>query len=113
MVAHPDVTVICGRPECLDEGRQIVKDPTLLVEVMSSSTEDHDRGKKATFYRFLSSLQEFLLVRQEPVFVEHTWRLPDGTWQIILHQEMEALVELQSIGVSLPVALVYEDLAGY
>ena len=85
----------------------------MVVEVLSPSTEDYDRGKKGTFYRLLPSLQEFLLVGQEPVFVEHYRRLPDGTWQIILHQEMDALVDLRSIGVALPVASIYEDLDQY
>jgi Uma2 family endonuclease len=83
------------------------------VEVLSPSTEDYDRGKKATLYRLLPSLQEFLLVGQDPVFVEHNRRLPDGTWQIILHQEMESTVDLQSIGVELSIASIYEDLGKY
>lgn len=113
MIAYPDVTVVCGEPEFLDARRDVIRNPTVVVEVLSPSTEDYDRGKKATFYRLLPSLQEFLLVGQEPVFVEHYRRLPDGTWQIILHQEMDALVDLRSIGVALPVASIYEDLDQY
>jgi Uma2 family endonuclease len=113
MIAYPDVTVVCGEPEFLDGKRDVVKNPTVVVEVLSPSTEDYDRGKKATFYRLLPSLQEFLLVGQEPVFVEHNRRLGDGTWQIILFQELEAVIRLDSIGVELPVAVIYEDLEWY
>lgn len=112
-IAYPDVTVVCGDPEFLDSKSDVVKNPTVVVEVLSPSTEDYDRGKKATLYRLLPSLQEFLLVGQEPVFVEHNRRLPDGTWQIILHQEMGDTVDLQSIGVDLPVSAIYEDLDRY
>jgi Uma2 family endonuclease len=112
-IAYPDVTVVCGDPEFLDARNDVVKNPSVVVEVLSPSTEDYDRGKKATLYRLLPSLQEFLLVGQDPVFVEHNRRLPDGTWQIILHQEMESTVDLQSIGVELSIASIYEDLGKY
>lgn len=113
MIAYPDVTVVCGAPEFLDAKKDVVKNPTVVVEVLSPSTEDYDRGRKAALYRLLPSLQEFLLVGQEPVFVEQNRRLPDGTWQIILHQDMMSRVDLQSIGVTLPVAAIYEDLDQY
>lgn len=113
MIAYPDVTVVCGEPEFLDARRDVVKNPTVLVEVLSPSTENCDRGGKATFYRLLPSLREFLLIGQEPVFIEHNRRLEDGTWQVIIRQEMDAVIHLESIGVELPVAEIYEDIERY
>ena len=113
MIAYPDVTVVCGEPVFLDEKRDVVKNPSFVVEVLSPSTEDFDRGKKTTFYRLLPSMQEFLLVGQEPVFIEQNRRLPDGTWQVILHQDPQAVIHLESLGVELPVAAVYADLEWY
>jgi Uma2 family endonuclease len=113
LIAYPDVTVVCGPPAFQDSGRQIVSNPTVLVEVISPSSEDYDRGVKGTLYRFVPSLREFLLVDQIRTSVEHFQRLPDGTWQIIHHQDMDSTVDLQSIGVELPIALIYEDLGKY
>lgn len=113
MIAYPDVTVVCGEPDFLDARRDVLKNPTVLVEVLSPSTENYDRGKKGTFYRLLPSLREFLLIGQEPVFIEHNRRLPDGTWQVIIRQEMDAVINLESIGVELPVAEIYEDIERY
>jgi len=113
MIAYPDVTVVCGEPDFLDSRRDVLKNPKVLVEVLSPSTENYDRGKKATYYRLLPSLQEFLLVEQEPVFVEHNRRMDDGTWQVIICQEAESVIRLSSIGVELPVAVIYEEIEQY
>ena len=113
MIAYPDITVVCGKPDFLDAKRDVVKNPILLVEVLSPSTKSYDRGKKATHYRLLPSLQEFLLVEQEPVFIEHHRRMADGTWQVIICREADALIRLDWIRVDLPVAMIYEDLELY
>jgi len=113
LIAYPDVTVVCGKPEFLDSKRDVLKNPTVLVEVLSPSTKNYDRGEKATSYRLLPSLQEFLLVGQDPVFIEHNRRQEDGTWQVIICQEADAVIRLDSIGVELPVAIIYGDLEGY
>ncbi len=113
LISYPDVTVVCGPPEFMDGKRDVIKNPTLVVEVLSPSTEDYDRGKKATFYRLMPALREFLLIGQEPVFIEQNRRLPDGTWQIILHQDLQGTIRLESIGAELSVAGVYQDLDWY
>lgn len=78
MIAYPDVTVVCGDPEFLDHKRDVLNNPTILVEVLSPSTKNYDRGEKATRYRLLTSLREFLLIGQDPVFIEHNRRLTMG-----------------------------------
>ena len=113
MIAYPDVTVVCGEPEFLDSKRDVLKNPALVVEVLSPSTRGYDRGEKANYYRLLPSLREFLLVGQVPVFIEHNRRLDDGTWQTIICQDADAVIRLDSIGVELPVAIIYGDLEGY
>jgi Uma2 family endonuclease len=110
LITYPDVTVVCGKPEYTDEKRDTVANPTLLIEVLSPSTEAHDRGKKANLYRFIPSLLEFLLINQCPVEIDHYRRLPDGTWQIVALREMSDSVQLDSLGCSFPVAEVYEGI---
>jgi Uma2 family endonuclease len=108
LIAYPDVTVVCAPPEFTDNKRDTLTNPTVLVEVLSPSTRNYDRGEKAGLFRQMPSLREFLLVDQEPVFVEHYRRLADGTWQIIVHREAGDIVRLDSIGCQLPIADVYE-----
>ncbi len=113
MIAYPDVTIVCGDPEFLDSRRDIIRNPTVLVEVLSPSTRNYDRGEKATLYRLMTSLREFLLVGQDPVFVEHNRRLGDGTWQILIYQTMTEEIRLDSIGCVLPVAEIYTNIEKY
>lgn len=107
LITYPDVTVVCGKPEYTDEKRDTVTNPRLLVEVLSPSTEAHDRGKKADLYRFIPSLCEFLLIGQSPVVVDHFRRFPDGTWQIIALREMSDVLRLDSLDCSFPVTEIY------
>jgi Uma2 family endonuclease len=71
---------ICGPPIFEDETRDVVENPTLIVEVLSESTERYDRGDKFTRYRTLGTLEDYILVSQTTVLVEHYHRLSDGTW---------------------------------
>ena len=83
------------------------------MEIFEPVTEDFDRGRKAAWYRMVPSLREFLLIGVDPVFVEQNRRMADGTWQVILHQENDAVIKLRSIGVELPVSVIYEHLEWY
>ena len=67
---YPDVTVVCGAPELADEHMDILLNPTVLIEVLSDSTERYDRGRKAENYRRIDSLQEYLLVDQTQPRIE-------------------------------------------
>ena len=107
LITYPDLTVVCGKPEYADGKRDTVTNPTLLVEVLSPSTESHDRGRKADLYRFIPSLREFLLIGQSPVLIDHYRRMPDGTWQIVAVREMSEVLELESLGCQFPVTEVY------
>ena len=113
MIAYPDVTIVCGDPEFLDSKRDVIKNPTVMVEVLSPSTKNHDRGEKATLYRLMPSVQEFLLVGQDPVFVEYNRRLADGTWQIIIYQALSDEIRLDSIRCTLPVSEIYSNIEKY
>jgi Uma2 family endonuclease len=77
---YPDVTVICG-PAVFQRGtNDVITNPSILVEVLSSSTEEYDRGLKWTGYQTIGSLTDYLLVAQAEVRVEHYRRNADGSW---------------------------------
>ena len=68
---YPDLSIICGETQ-FDDGRQdTFVNPTVLIEVLSDSTEAYDRGKKTEFYRTIPSLREYLLIAQDRLHVEH------------------------------------------
>ena len=76
--AYPDVTVVCGEAQFGGEEREVLLNPTLIVEVLSPSTEAWDRGGKFEQYRQRESLQEYLLIAQDRPHVERYARQSNG-----------------------------------
>ncbi len=103
---YADAFVLCGPPVFEDDTRDVVQNPTVIVEVLSDSTERYDRGDKFENYRTLATFVEYVLVSQTGVLVEHFHRLPDGTWLYRALGPGELLV-LSSLGCEIPVDRLY------
>jgi Uma2 family endonuclease len=108
LYTYPDVTVVCGEPRFDDSELDTLLNPTLLIEVLSPTTEGYDRGKKFAHYRTFDSLQEYVLVAQEEVRVELFARQVDGHWLLSEASRLDASISLASIGCELRLADVYE-----
>ncbi len=108
LYAYPDISVVCGTPQYTDETPRTLLNPTVIVEVLSPSTEAYDRGTKSQHYRELASLQEYLLIAQDSYRVEHYVRQHNGQWLLSDVVGIDATLELASIGCTLSLADVYE-----
>ena len=108
MYTYPDAIVVCGEPQFLDETRDTLLNPTLIVEVLSPSTEFYDRVRKFEHYSSVESVTEYLLVASERVRAELYTRQPDGRWLLTTASRMEDSLDLQSVGVHLALADLYE-----
>jgi Uma2 family endonuclease len=105
---YPDVTVVCGRLETDADDPHAIVNPVVLVEVLSDSTEGHDRGEKAAHYRHIPTLREYVFVSQRHPRVEVHRRNPAGRWELF-EFEAGAAAELSSLGCSIRVDEVYRD----
>lgn len=105
---YPDVSVVCGPPEFGAGGR--LSNPSLLVEVLSPSTERFDRGEKFALYRSLPSLTDYLLVSSGAPRVEHYRRGEGGLWLYRVVEGLAAELELPNQGMRLSLAGLYEGL---
>ena len=105
---YPDVVVICGEPHFEDDVFDILLNPTVIIEVLSPSTEVYDRGEKFSHYRQLQSLQEYILVSQDKVCVEHYVRQTEQ-WVLTDFQRLEQRLPLMSIQCELPLQEIYEN----
>jgi Uma2 family endonuclease len=114
LYTYPDVVVVCGERRYLDERRDTLLNPSLLIEVLSPSTEAYDRGRKFESYRSIESLSEYLLVASDRVHVDLYTRQPDGRWLLTSASRLEDSLDLQSAGFRLALAELYEkvDLPG-
>lgn len=107
---YPDLSVVCGRRQTAADDDQALTNPTVIFEVLSDTTEGSDRGEKWAHYQRLESLREYVLVSQHAPVVEVFRRTDDGGWRYASHREGE--VELASIGVSIPIDVLYADPTG-
>lgn len=104
---YPDVAVVCGTPEFEDSHVDTLLNPTVLIEVLSPSTESYDRGGKFMNYRKIASLRDYLLVTQHQASIEHYVRQADG-WLLTEAVGLNAVITLDSIGCVLSLREIYD-----
>jgi len=107
LYTYPDVTVVCGKPEFEDAELDTLLNPKVIVEVLSPSTADYDRGGKFTHYRKLPSLEEYVLISQDRPLVEHYIRQAHDEWLLSERTSIEDTIDLPSIQCRLPLAEIY------
>ena len=103
---YPDITVVCDEPRFADDGFDTLINPLVLVEVLSPSTEARDRGEKFAYYRQLESVQEYVLISQERVGVEHYLRQGEK-WVFEALRELADVLGVVSIDCALPLRHIY------
>jgi Uma2 family endonuclease len=111
LCAYPDVVVVCGEPQYETEELDVLLNPTVIIEVLSETTEGYDRGLKFERYRRRASLQEYVLVAQDRVSVERYAREGDH-WILTEAHGLDDVVELPSIGCTLTLRDVYDKVEG-
>ena len=108
LYTYPDVVVVCGEPQFLDNTFDTLLNPTVIVEVLSESTEAYDRGQKFEQYRSLESLKEYMMISSQRISVERYTRQPDGSWNYIAKASLEDSIDLKSVDCHLLLADLYE-----
>lgn len=102
---YPDLTIVCGAEQTASDDTNAITNPTVIVEVLSESTERSDRGEKFAHYQRLASLQEYVLVAQDSQRVE-VFRREGKTWVLSIY-EAGATVRLDSLRIEFPLVEVY------
>jgi Uma2 family endonuclease len=113
LIAYPDVVLHCGEPEWVDDKHDTLTNPSFVVEVLSPSTMDYDRGTKSRLYRMLSSMSEYLFINPAPVDIEHWRRLPSGNWEVAIINDSSATLRLESLDCEIPVGEIYKNVERY
>ncbi len=107
LYTYPDIVVVCGEPQFEDRTLDTLLNPTVIVEVLSESTENYDRVTKFKHYRQLASVREYVLVSQDQALLERYTRQPDDNWLIRFFSDLTATFEFCSIPVSVPLSEIY------
>ncbi|MBO0798907.1 MAG: Uma2 family endonuclease [Blastocatellia bacterium] len=109
MYSYPDLLVVCGELRFHDEHADVLTNPTVIIEVLSDSTEKFDHGEK--FFRYITwnpTLTDYLLVSQKEPLIWHYVRQPDGNWLCKFYFGRDQALTIESIGCQLPLNKVYE-----
>ena len=111
LYAYPDAAVVCGEATFHDARRDIVTNPTVIIEVLSPSTESYDRTEKFFRYQQLDSLIDYLLIAQNEPRIEHFARHDNGQWLYSIVRDLSANVALSAIDCTLRLSEVYDRIA--
>ena len=106
LYTYPDVSVVCGEPRFQDREVDTLLNPTVIVEVLSPSTEAYDRGDKFRHYRRIDSLREFVLISQDRMMVERYTR-QGKDWVLSDLTDPDQVLKLESIGCQIPLSRIF------
>ena len=106
MATYPDLSIVCGPDQEAKAFRHAITNPTVLIEVLSPSTERYDRGAKFEQYRKLESLREYVLISQDAMAVD-LFRLENGRWVFHQMRGEDAMLSLASAGIEIPLSDIY------
>lgn len=103
---YPDMSVVCGKPVFSDKKRSMLTNPTFVLEVLSETSADYDKGQKMEYYQSLPSVQAYLMLEQDKASTILYTRNEAG-WQLTRFNGLEAIVPLASIGCNLALSEAY------
>jgi len=106
LYTYPDVVVVCDEPRFQDREVDTLLNPTVIVEVLSPTTEAYDRGDKFRHYRRIDSLREFVLISQDRMMVERYTR-QGKDWVLSDMTDPDQVLKLESIGCQIPLDRIY------
>lgn len=109
LYTYPNIVVACRPIQALDKHQDTLTHPLLIVEVLSPSTRNYDRGEKFRHYRSIPSFREYLLLAQDEIRAEHHLRQADGSWLFREFTGASDVVHLASINCDVTLAAIYRD----
>lgn len=108
---YPDVMVISGKPIYEGNGTTQVTNPSIIVQVLSNSTQNYDRTNKFRFYRSIPELQEYIMIDQYEYLVEQFTKNANGQWVLTEYESVDAILSLQSIDFQISFSDIYEGVS--
>ena len=111
LYTYPDLMVVCGDIQYHRNRQDTLENPLLIVEVLSQSTGDYDRGKKFEFYRSLPSLKEYVLVDQSQYLLEQYVRTEAMDWLFREHRDPKQNLSWLSLELEMPISSIYDRVA--
>jgi Uma2 family endonuclease len=109
LYTYPDISIICGEIEMIDDTFDTATNLAVIIEILSESTRNYDKGGKFTLYRGIDSLQEYILIDSESVMVEKFTRNADNSWQLTEYKTLEEKFSIQTVEIEMQLADIYDN----
>lgn len=107
---YPDLTIVCGKPELLDELFDNLLNPSVIIEVLSPSTESYDRGNKFFTYQQITSLKEYILVDSNSIQIQSIIKKDDGLWKFETINDIKGSLTINTISQQILLSDIYYEL---
>lgn len=108
LYTYPDISIICGEVETTDDQFDTATNPSVIIEILSKSTRDYDKGSKFTLYRAIKTLKEYILVDSTDISVEKFVRNDDNSWQLTEYKSLTDAFKVNTIDVDLALSDIYD-----
>jgi len=105
---YPDLVITCDQRD--EPTLSYVTFPSVIIEVLSESTENFDRGKKFQYYRTIPSLQEYILVSSQEYLIEYFRRTKNDLWTLQTYEGLDAILRIESLAIDAPLSEIYATL---
>jgi Uma2 family endonuclease len=107
LFTYPDLSIICGDVIPSEEDDNTATLPTVIIEILSPSTRQYDKGTKFYLYRQIPSLKQYILIDSESIHVEAFGLNERDHWELTEYKQLAENVELPALGFSVPMAEIY------
>lgn len=108
---YPDIKIVCGAPQYADAKEMTLLNPTVIIEILSPSTEACDRTEKFSYYRQIETLQAYILIDQNTTYVQRYTRQTPHFWYVHLTDDIAEEITLEEVGCTLAMADIYAGIS--
>ncbi|HRG08309.1 MAG TPA: Uma2 family endonuclease [Cyclobacteriaceae bacterium] len=109
LYTYPDISIYCKGQSPFESGNKVSQDPTVIIEILSESTRDYDRGRKFKLYRDIPTLKEYILVDSESLGVENFKLNSVNHWELEEYQSIDQNIFIASLNITIPMREIYEN----
>jgi Uma2 family endonuclease len=104
---YPDVMLIDGKPVFEGDNRTTVVNPSVIIEVLSNSTKNYDKGEKFDYYRTIPEFKEYILVEQYQPYVAQYKKTNEG-WLLTEYESLDSVLTMYAIALQIPISEIYD-----
>lgn len=109
LFTYPDISIVCGPPEFLNNDDWNLLNPSVIIEVLSPSTRSYDRGDKFNLYRAIPSLKEYILVEPEKIGIEAFYINNNLQWELREYKSIQESLHIHSVNLDITLEDIYKD----